>query len=136
MKTSGLMSLWILVAMMMLWPTRVSSQSVESTAEELPVWHFSIQYLGLTYHPGGGNTPEVYPLKLDRKAYLVLDVGIAANLDYRLCDYSFLRFTSALYKDCAFVTAGGVHTGPRLQYSWGDNRINMGVGPILSFRGD
>jgi hypothetical protein len=122
--------------MPILWPTRVSSQAVESTAARTPVWHVSFQYLGLTYHPGGGNTPEVYPLKLDAKAYLVLDVGAAANLDYRLSDFAFLRFTSALYKDCAFVTAGCVHAGPRLQYSWGNNRINAGIGPILSFRGD
>ena len=136
METTHHISIRMLVVMLILWPTRVSSQAVESTAERIPVWHLSFQYLGLTYHPGGGNTPEVYPLKLDRMAYLVLDVGATANLDYRLGDYSFLRFTTALYKDCAFVTAGCVHIGPRLQYSWGDNSINMGIGPILSFRGD
>jgi hypothetical protein len=136
MKTTDQISIWILVLMLILCSTHVSSQVVESTAERMHVWHLSFQYLGHTYHPGGGNTPEVYPLKLDRKAYFVLDVGAAANLDYRLSDYSFLRFTSALYKDCAFVTAGCVHMGPRLQYSWGDNRINAGIGPILSFRGD
>jgi hypothetical protein len=136
MKTIDKISMRILVVMLIIWPARVSPQTVESNAERTPVWYVSFQYLGLTYHPGGGNTPEVYPLKLDRKAYLVLDVGVAANLDYRLCDYSFLRFTTALYKDCAFVTAGGLHAGPRLQYSWGDNRISFGVGPILSFSGD
>jgi hypothetical protein len=136
MKTAHHISIQMLVVMLILWPTCVSSQAVESTSERIPAWHVSVQYLGLTYHPGGGNTPEVYPLKLDRRAYFVLDVGAVANLDYRLSDYSFLRFTSALYKDCAFVTAGCVHIGPRLQYSWGDNRINAGIGPIFSFRGD
>jgi hypothetical protein len=136
LKIANQIFLQILVATLILWPTRVSSQVVESTADRMPVWYVSFQYLGLTYHPGGGNTPEVYPLKLDRKAYLVLDVGAAANIDYRLSDCFFVRFTSALYKDCAFVTAGGVHLGPRLQYSWGDNRMNLGIGPILSFRED
>jgi hypothetical protein len=136
MKTTGQILARILVVMLIVCPTRISAQAVESTAGEIPAWHLSIQYLGLTYHPDGGTTPEVYPLKFDRKAYLVLDVGVAANLDYRLSDCSFLRFTASLYKDCAFVTAGCLHVGPRLQYSWGDNRINAGIGPILSFRGD
>jgi len=126
----------ILVVMLILWPTRISAQAIESAAGRIPAWYLSVQYLGLTYHPDGGNTPEVYPLKIDRKAYLVFDVGVAANLDYCLSDYFFLRLTSSLYKDCAFVTAGCFHAGPRLQFSWGDNRINAGIGPILSFRGD
>lgn len=122
--------------MLSLWPIHISAQPIESIAERIPAWHVSFQYLGLTYHPDGGTTPEVYPLKLDRKAYLVLDVGVVANLDYRINNYSFLRFTTALYQDCAFVTGGCVHAGPRLQYSWGDNSINAGIGPILSFRQD
>jgi hypothetical protein len=136
MKTTDQMFTRILFVMLILCPTRISAQAVDSAPGRIPDWYLSFQYLGLTYHPDGGNTPEVYPLKLERKAYLVLDVGLAVNLDYRLSDYSFLRFTSALYKDCAFVTAGCIHAGPRLQYSWGDNRINAGIGPILSFRGD
>lgn len=96
----------------------------------------SLEYLGLTYHPEGGNTPQIYPLKMDRKAYLVLDVGLAANLDYFISEHLFFRFTASLYKDCAFVTAGCLHTGPRVECSLGKNRINVGMGPILSFRGD
>lgn len=119
-----------------MWPASVLAQPLECTYVQVPIWHLSVQYLGLTYHPGGGNTPEVYPLKLDKKAYLVLDVGVAANLDYRLNNYSFLRFTSALYKDCAFVTAGCAHLGPRLELSWGDNSVNAGISPIFSFRRD
>jgi hypothetical protein len=125
-----------LIMMLILWPAVISAQTVDSTSGRIPNWYMSIQYLGLTYHPDGGTTPEVYPLKLDRKAYLVIDVGITANLDYRLGKYSFFRFTSALYKDCAFVTAGCFHAGPRLQYGWKKNRINLGIGPILSFRED
>jgi hypothetical protein len=136
METTNHTLMRILLMMLICWPLRVSAQAVESTSGRIPHWHLSFQYLGLTYHPDGGNTPQLYPLKLDKKAYLVIDVGVAANLDYRLSDYSFLRFTSALYKDCAFVMAGCVHVGPRLQYSWGDSRINVGIGPILSFRKD
>ena len=76
------------------------------------------------------------PLKFEKKGYLVPEVGVAANLDYRMSDSFFFRFTSALYKDCAFLTAGCIHAGPRIQYSWGDNSINTGIGPIFSFRED
>jgi hypothetical protein len=124
------------LSLVMMNPAIVFSQSNSSTEGKPPEWHVSLQYLGLTYHPDGGNTPELYPLKFDAKAFFVLDVGIAANLDYRLADYSFLRLTAALYKDCAAVTAGGIHMGPRLQYTWGDNQVNVGIGPILSFRED
>jgi hypothetical protein len=125
-----------LVALLALWPGSLLAQSDEAMTGPLSPWHFTIQYLGLTYHPDGGNTPEVYPLKLEKKAYLVLDVGLAASLDYSFSDNIFVRFTSSIYKDCAFVTAGCLHVGPRLQHSWGDNRVNIGIGPIFSFRQD
>ncbi len=136
MKAAALFPVLIVIVMLIIGPTRVCAQVGESTAVSTPTWHGSIQFLGITYHPDGGTTPEVYPLKFDRKAYLVLDVGLAANLDYRLADYSFIRFTTSLYQDCAFVTAGCFHLGPRLQYSWGRNAVNVGIGPILSFRQD
>jgi hypothetical protein len=99
-------------------------------------WNLSIQYLGLTCHPHGGATPELYPLKFDSHAYLVLDVGAAGKLDYRLGKYFFARLTSALYLDCALLLAGCVHAGPRIQYSTGKNSMNLGIGPIFSFRQD
>jgi hypothetical protein len=136
MKKADVILARVLCSALILCSARAFAQSIEPSTAKVSDWHFSLQYLGLTYHPDGGNTPEVYPLKLDKKAYLVLDVGLAANLDYRLADYSFFRFTASFYKDCAFVSAGGIHAGPRLQYSWGDNRINAGIGPIFSFRRD
>ncbi len=121
---------------MFLHPGSALPQAVGTVSVHSSHWQWSIQYLGLTYHPDGGNTPQIYPLKLDKKAYLVLDVGAAANLDCRLGRHSFFRFTASLYKDCAFVTAGCLHLGPRLQYGWGRSRFNAGIGPILSFRQD
>ena len=137
MKTKDRIYIRILIMMLIaLWPARIFPQTVESTAGSIATWHLSFQYLGLTWHPDGGDTPEVYPLKLDPKAYLVISVGAAANLDYRLSDSFFMRFTSSLYKDCAFVTAGCLHAGPRIQYSRGGNSLNVGIGPIFSFRQD
>jgi hypothetical protein len=112
------------------------AHTADTILNRIPHWYYSLQYLGLTYHPSGGTNPELYPLKFDQNAYLVLNVGLAANIDYRLCKYSFIRFTTALYKDCAFVTAGCFHLGPRLQIGWKKNNINLGLGPIFSFRED
>jgi hypothetical protein len=130
------MSTRYLILILIFFAPCICAQNIEPNNNEIPNLYLSIQYLGITYHPDGGSTPEVYPLKFDKKAFLVLDVGFVVKLDYCLNAYSFLRFTTALYKDCAFVTAGCFHLGPRLQYSWGDNRINAGIGPILSFRED
>ncbi len=137
MKKNNRKSIRILVSMTIAFgAARVSSQAVDSTAGSIAPWHLSIQYLGLTWHPGGGGVPEVYPLKFEKKGYIVPEVGAAAKLDYRLSDSFFFRFTSAMYKDCAFVSAGAIHAGPRFQYSWGRNSLNAGIGPIFSFRRD
>jgi hypothetical protein len=126
----------ILIVLIILLSSITYAQSDDSTSGRISQWYLSFQYLGITFHPDGGTTPEVYPLKLDKKAYFVINVGAAANLDYILGKYFFLRFTTTLYKDCAFVTAGCFHFGPRIQYSWNKSRINMGIGPILSYRED
>jgi hypothetical protein len=110
--------------------------AADSAAVKYSGWRLSLEYLGLTYHPNGGTTPEVYPLKFDKKAYLVLSVGATGNLDYSFNRFFFVRLTTALYADCAFVLAGAVHIGPRLQVIWGKNNINLGIGPIFNFRQD
>jgi hypothetical protein len=136
MKRTIFILMQIIVIILFFCQLQILAQTDESSSGKISPWYLSFQYLGITYHPDGGTTPEIYPLKLDKKAYLVIDVGVAANLDYNLGKYAFLRFTTSLYKDCAFVTAGCFHAGPRLQYSWKKNRINVGMGPILSFRKD
>ena len=136
MNTRIYVLILMLFIMLFLLPLIILGQSVDSTSRKSSHLYLSFQYLGLTYHPDGGTTPEIYPLKLDKKAYLDVNVGFAANLDYSLNKYFFLRFTSSLYKDCAFVTAGCFHTGPRVQYSWKKNGINFGIGPIFSYRED
>jgi hypothetical protein len=114
----------------------ISAHAADSTAVKYSGWRLSLEYLGLTYHPTGGTTPEIYPLKFDEKAYLVLSVGAVGKLDYCFNRFLFVRLATALYADCAFVLAGAVHVGPRLQFNWGKNNINLGIGPIFNFRQD
>jgi hypothetical protein len=125
-------SVLLLAALLMV----ISIHAAGATAVNHSGWYLSLEYLGLTYHPTGGTTPEIYPLKFDKKAYLVLSVGATGNLDYSFNKFFFVRFTSALYADCAFVLAGAVHLGPRFQVIWGKNNINLGIGPIFNFRQD
>ena len=140
MKTLCLKELYFLrrifYLILFISPVYSRAQVPDSSHLKIPHLYLSVQYLGLTFHPGGGTTPEIYPLKLDKKAYLDLEVGVAANLDYSLGKYTFLRLSSSLYKDCAFVTAGCIHFGPRLQYRWKKSSVNIGIGPIFSFRED
>lgn len=136
MKTLFVVFTGILLVFITMFPVHTFAQTVDSTAVKNSPWFLSIQYLGITYHPGGGTTPEIYPLKLDKKAYLDLEIGLVANLDYSLGKLAFIRFSSSLYKDCAFVTAGSLHFGPRFQYGWKKSSVNIGIGPIFSFRED
>ena len=104
-----------------------------------PANHFylSAQYLGLTFHPGGGNAPEIYPLKLDEQAFWVMEVGAALNLDYYFAERFFLRASAARYRDCAYVPAGYFHLGIRgVIFSSGKHQVNGGMGPALLYRQD
>lgn len=101
--------------------------------------YFSIQFMGITFHPGGGAAKMVkdYPLKLDDKAYIVLNLGAVANYDYELSRKFFLRSSAGFYMDCAFLKAGFVHVGLRFKgITLGRHSFNGGVGPVLSVRED
>ena len=101
--------------------------------------YISVQYFGLTFHPGGGavNMVKNYPLKLDDKAYIVINVGVAASYDSDLSDKWFLRTEAAYYKDCAYTNAGYVHFGFRWKpVQWGRHSINGGIGPTFLARED
>jgi hypothetical protein len=124
------------ILLLAVWLLAISAPAADSTAVKYSGWHLSLEYLGLTYHPTGGTTAEIYPLKFDKKAYLVLSIGAAGNLDYSFNRFFVVRATAALYADCALVLAGAVHIGPRVQIIWGKNNINLGMGPIFCFRQD
>ncbi len=101
--------------------------------------YFSVQFMGFTFHPGGGavNMVKNYPLKMDKKAYIVLNVGAVANYDYELSRKFFLRSSAGLYMDCAYKKAGFVHFGIRFKgITLGRHSFNGGLGPVLSVRED
>ena len=101
--------------------------------------YLTLQWFGWTYHPGGGAVKMVkyYPLKLDPKAYFVINPGIEAKYDYQLSKRFFLRGSGAYYKDCAYVNAFFVHAAIHYRViKLGRHSFNAGVGPLLSLRED
>jgi hypothetical protein len=101
--------------------------------------YLSVQYMGLTYHPGGGavNMVKNYPLKFDKKANFVLNIGIAANYDYELNNRFFLRAEASYYMDCAYKKAGYIHTAIHYKVAnFGRHSFNIGVGPVFTVRED
>jgi hypothetical protein len=100
-------------------------------------WYVSLQYFGLTFHPGGGSFPESYPLKLDKKGYFVPNVGATANIDYQLNNRFFLRGEVAGYMDCAYLPSFFAHIGFRWEaIKWGKHTFNGGIGPTYLIRGN
>jgi hypothetical protein len=101
--------------------------------------HVSLQYFGWTFHPGGGavNMVKNYPLKLDKKAFVVANIGLSASYDYDLSNKWFLRATATYLKDCAFQNSGYLHFGIRFKgIQFGKHSFNGGIGPTLAFRND
>jgi len=97
----------------------------------------SAQWIGLAFHPKAGTYPQHYHLKLDKKAYFVVEIGGAVQHNYFLSNRLSLRTTMALYLDCALVPAGFLQLGLRYTFlSRGSHSLAIGIGPTLLFRED
>ncbi len=104
---------------------------------EQGTFYVAIEYLGLSFHPGGGSTPEIYPLKLDEQGYWVVEVGGVLSIDYYFHKRFFVRGSIAHYLDCANVPAGYFHIGFRgVIFQSGKHTIVGGMGPTLLYRED
>jgi hypothetical protein len=91
------------------------------------------KYMGVTYHPGGGNGD--YIMALDSTGYIVIQLGVEGDLDYYLNRYFLVRSSVSLYKDCAFVWSGFFHVGPRVNLPIGEKfQARIGIGPTLIWR--
>lgn len=97
----------------------------------------SLQWIGLAFHPEAGTYPQHYHLKLDKKAYFVLEIGTVIQYNYFFTKRFSLSSSISLYLDCALVPAGSVHLG--VSYALikkGAHRFSVGLGPTLLFRED
>lgn len=101
--------------------------------------YLSIQWFGITYHPGGGSVfmRDNYPLKLDKEAYLVLNVGAAVSYDRDLSKRFFIRAQAGAFMDCAWQKSAYVHAALHFTpLTWGRHSINGGIGPMFLVRED
>ena len=99
--------------------------------------NIGIKYFGLSLHPKGENmNASLMPNKLDKNAYLVLNLG--AELMYEkfiLKDILSVKIIQALYADCAERPGGFSHIGLRgTIYRKGKHSISGGMGPTLIYR--
>jgi hypothetical protein len=100
-------------------------------------WYLSLQWIGLTLHPLGGTHTEIYPWKLDKKAFLVFQPGGVVNVDFKISRRFFIRYGMSYYKDCAMVHSGYFHLGIRyVPIDIGRHSLNFGIGPTFLFRED
>jgi hypothetical protein len=101
--------------------------------------HLSLEFMGMTFHPGGGavNMVKNYPLKLDKKAFFVANLGFTLAYDYDLNERWFIRAVGGYLKDCAYTNSGFIHMGIRWKpLTFGRHSINGGFGPVLTVRED
>jgi hypothetical protein len=111
--------------------------SAQNNATTPPLRHFSIQWLGWTFHPDGGSMPQNYPWKLDEKATYIINPGIALSYDWQWKKRIFWRVAAGYYGDCALMPAGYVHIGLRWEaLRFGRHSFNGGLGPALLLRKD
>ena len=101
--------------------------------------YLSIQWFGITFHPGGGSVfmRDNYPLKLDKQAYFVLNVGAAVSYDRDLSKRFFIRTQAGAFMDCAWQKSAYVHVGLHFKpITLGRHSINAGLGPMFLVRED
>lgn len=99
--------------------------------------NFGIKYFGLTIHPLGEELNAfLIPNKLDKNAYLVLNLG--GELTYEkfvFKDILSVKAVQALYADCAEKPGGFSHIGVRAKiFKKGNHSLYGGLGLTLAFR--
>jgi hypothetical protein len=99
------------------------------------------KYMGLSYHPGGGENEEHYLRSLDDKDYWVVLVGAQLDADYRALELPALRSSlmirasTSFYKDCSDLWAGFYHLGFRANWDATPRfSVRIGVGPTYLWR--
>lgn len=99
------------IYLLMLLTLRVAANNLSDTTRQRPLQYLSILVTGMSFHPGGGTMPENYPLKLDKNAVWVANIGLQVMYARQLSNRFFAVAAAGYYKDCAYVDAGFVHLG-------------------------
>lgn len=128
----------LLFALSLFWVSNIHAQK-DSIQQNKRPQYLSIQWFGITYHPGGGSVfmRDNYPLRLDSKANFVLNLGVAASYDMDLSKRFFVRTQAGALMDCAWQKSAYLHVGLHFTaLKWGKHSINGGLGPMFLVRED
>lgn len=96
-----------------------------------------IRLFGLSIHPYGEvQNAHIMPLKYDRDAYFVQNLGALLSYEYDLYrNVLFAKGVIGVYSDCAAQLGGFFHLGLRGRiFSIGRHHLLGGVGPTLIYR--
>ena len=115
----------ILVILLLAFSINASAQST-----------ISIKYLGLTVHPLGDESAHLQPLKLDKNAWFVLNIGTMMSYEkfvYR--DLLSIKVMQGLFKDCSLKTMSVTSlTVKALIFENNKNRFYIAMGPAYLIR--
>lgn len=106
----------------------ISAQAQES---------IGVRFFGLSIHPHGERAnASIMPLRLDKEAYLVQNLGGTLSYERPVYkDFLLVKTAVALYSDCAAQLGGFIHLGLRGRiFTLGRHTLYGGLGPTLIFR--
>lgn len=96
-----------------------------------------VRFFGLSIHPHGeAENASIMPLRLDKDAYLVQNLGGILSYERPVYkDFLLVKTAVALYSDCAAQLGGFIHLGLRGRiFTLGRHSLYGGIGPTLIFR--
>lgn len=96
----------------------------------------TVKYFGLTIHPFGDPTANLQPLKLDKKARFVANVGVFVGYEkFFYKDLFSAKIIQGVLADCSFGFASVTHLGPRVTLLKSEkHRVYFGIGPTFLVR--
>lgn len=99
--------------------------------------NIGLKFFGLSIHPKGEkDNAFLMPNKLDKEAYLVLNIGGVISYEHYIYkDFLSIKVAQAFYADCAARAGGFSHIGVRGRIlKTGKHLLNGGIGPTIVYR--
>lgn len=98
--------------------------------------NFGVNFIFLTWHPGGDDMAFLQPGKLDKNASLVVNWGGVLHYErYIYRNRISVKIAQAAYSDCAQLFAGHTHLAFRINALNGENHaLRFGFGPTWVYR--
>lgn len=100
-------------------------------------WIFEVKFIGVSAHLKKNPHPHLYKRKFDKNGFLVLNLGLLVSVERMIYnDLISVKYSQAIFKDCANKFAGFAHLGLRLNENYKNHHFSIGNGPTLFIRKD